>query len=387
VDGVLVRVLLYAIIQGITTGFPICTEDEEQEAIMPLDRKDIYDVFMKTRPLYIYDEFVPLWYMVRGVQRYMQEKQTKNVKLPDRIHVRPFMLAQISSLLKLGDSILIPYYTNDPFEVRLCIAESLGRIALQYIPEKLGQPSDFDDSCVLFFAQKMLEMNVQMINGAILRKFPVPVNDIPDEIVSRRGKFDISEEREKDVEERIGEIFPKYHEIDMGHGVLCCEVDIITEYIGRNLIKIFGEQVQEYRIVVQHSSYINDGTYSKFIYPHIARTIWHITPENAEIDLHEFYSKHDGSRITPISLIRLVIAHELGHAVLHQGKSYDDSDPIEERGASYFARLLLRRREWLYNGCKGGKNYEDACKQWDNLLRHIHRHDDKELIDWVLADD
>jgi hypothetical protein len=349
-------------------------------------RKAIAAIFTETRPLHIHDESVPLWYMVRAVQRYMQRKQTEDVKLPNRIHVKPYMLATIRSLLIVDDAILIPYYTKDPFEVRLCIAKALGEIALQYIPEKLGE-QPFSESCVLFFAQKMLEMNVQMRNGAILRKFPVPSKSIPKEIASRRGNYDISEQKQGDVEARIKDIFPKYSEIEKGHGVLCCEVDIITEHIGRNLIQILGKQVQKYSIGVRPSPYIDNGTYSRFINPALARTVWHISPENAEKDLAEFHSNYKARKITPISLIRLAIAHELGHAVLHQSKSYDDNDPIAEREASYFARLLLRRREWLYNGRKGGKDYEDACDQWDNLFRHIHRHDKKELIDWVLADD
>jgi hypothetical protein len=282
---------------------------------------------------------------------------------------------------------IIQYYKKESsFRVGLLIAECLGNIVLQYIPEKLGKPT-FSDSCVLYFAQEMLKMNTQMGNGAILRKFPEHVYEIPNEIVSSRGKYDISRQEKTDVEAKIQNIFPKYPNMEWGYGVLSSELDIMEEYIEKNSSQILGKQVQTYRIEFRPTDLLRNGSYAQTLFFTEAASIWHINPDNAKFDLSAFYKEYGHGGITPISLIRLAIAHELGHAILHQKDSVDGRHPYAEREASYFARLLLRRRELLHNNGNVNKKYKDACKQWDNLFRHVHRHDDKELINWVLADD
>lgn len=348
---------------------------------MSLERKDIYDEFMKTRPSHRYDESVPLWLMVRAAQRYLIETQTADNKLPNKILARPCEFPTSQPLLRTRNEIIILYHVADPFEARLIIAECLGSVVLQYVPKKLNQPV-FNEDSVLYFAQKLLELNEKMKNGAILRKFPVPAEDILATIQSLRWIYNIAEEQKTYIDNVLTLMFPKYPNINKGYGVLACELDIITDYISKNSLLLWGRETNKFHIDAHSSNAIKNGSYSKIQYYDNASNIWHISPDNAAIELEG--TQNEGY---DISIIRLAIAHDLGHAALPQNKSNDRADIIVEREASYFARLMLRRREWLYSGCQGGEEYNKACEKWDNLLRYIHRHDDNDLIEWVLTDD
>ena len=345
-----------------------------------LSKGQIRALFEKTRP-HPHNEFVYLWHMVRAVQNCLVDlhKKKPNLEFPTKIRVKPCDVP-MPPLVKVQDSIVIFHPKENTFQAKLVIAESLGEIVMQYIPTKLGN-SPSDSNMVLYFAELILKLNINMENGAILRKHPYPPDAVRDVIMNLRPQYcpkNITKKDKVNAEDTLKKFFKGYPVVKECQGVLSCEVDLIREFLAIGL--------PNYRIEIAQSESLSvgpkEGTYSHISFFDNGCEIWHITLENLQTSLRGSPNEDCG-----VSIIRLAIAHELAHALLYETLNRKKDDDYVEREAAFLARVILERRELLYNGGKRDKNYHDACEKWAVLFRHVHKNESDEFIKWVLKDE
>jgi hypothetical protein len=249
---------------------------------------------------------------------------------------------------------------------------------------------------VLYFTQLLLELYATTENGSLLRHTYVLSKDhVESEIEKVRSYYKpsaLSENSKEKMKALLVDIFPDYPEVSVT--ALGCEKKIISDYVERMKYLPSGIEKKGFKILVGRG----DGGYAK---PYGALDCFN--GERVGVGCFIVHSREDNLRAFlpgdgidekyALSIIRLIVAHEIGHIVCHY--KYGNADnhyinkrnrtPEMEREAAYFARLLLEHREFLYYG-KNDITFTNACEEWENLFRYVHgTHGkrNKEWLDWV----
>jgi Zn-dependent peptidase ImmA (M78 family) len=299
-----------------------------------------------------------------------------------------------------GNESFIYYNTHSFFEKRLAIAEALGLFVLRYMPLmyriKCGfNPSESQNECI-YFAQRLLEIYASLNNGSILRNGITPnAVEVYSEIkrLNLRPNYiekPLSEERKKHINNIIDKIFIDNPVAEISP--LSCEKQIIKDYITRKE-RLTSEKKERYNVEIEPAlGFYNPrgriyGSYNKETFD-AGCYILH-TPVGYLKTIQNIKEKAQ-------SVARLLVAHEIGHAICHYKYgdvfSYTDEKLREselEREASYYAFLLLKHREFLYHG-RDDEKYKIACEEWESLFRLVYNNhivSGKKWVESVLNDD
>ncbi|MDR2568874.1 MAG: ImmA/IrrE family metallo-endopeptidase [Oscillospiraceae bacterium] len=365
-----------------------------------MTKYEIKQLFRKTRPAYLIlgddftlDQLDPyvnielahLSYIRNKIQEYTHTK-IKVIPCINTINGLP------SYVQKVNDDLALFFVkSEDRFDERLAIAESLASIVFDFVPINISNILREDDNAVIFFAQKLLELYAKMDNGAILRqKYTLPVEKVEERIMTRRQNYDsnsLSEEQKNSIKAILCNIFNGYPNINNDDAVLNCEIKTITDYIQRKWRKALNDKSIELNIRVNNKGHGFTSPGGKLFCSKNFCDILHVSFSELENILNNTHRKDDALKI-----LRLIIAHEFGHIVCHYKYMvfgfFPDEDthtPEIEREATYFARLLLERREFLYNRKKDA-DYDDACMEWKKLIRFVYKDKGDDWLDWVLID-
>jgi len=268
------------------------------------------------------------------------------------------------------------------FEERLSVAEHLARFVLHYKEKSDGKFYTSNVDAVTYLMRKFLEFYSDMPNGAYLReKYALRKEEILPEMQKFNYSYDLNKINLKALDDLVNFIF---HKDKQGNKNLQCEIHPVCKYITK---KYMGSGSQ---FIINVSSFI----IAPYFEPS-AKTI--PFPGQIGVDiLHtslkdiEEYCKCKKPNLCgkELSIIRFLIAHELGHIACRWGQTKDERPNTAEREATYFARRLLEERELAYNNNKENDDYKKACKYWENIIRELYAEEEngKDLLDWVFYD-
>jgi hypothetical protein len=259
---------------------------------------------------------------------------------------------------------------DDKFIERLNFAQAIAYVVLYLVPKYCGQEV-YDNRCeLLYFAQKVLRLYTKMDNGAILRydKGLTMVEAI-DEIVPRIEQLYptvapclIDDSQKIKIDKIFDIIFPDGVRDIV---VFRCERRVLQEYICE------CNDNDDIRLGVKTSPYVdgNEGFLTNLIKENNDLIIRY--PSDTEIqkvgewkEIKDFKSK---------CMLSLIMSHEMAHSAmhLHMTKAQRDESCAEQQ-AAYWSRLLVERRELLYNGGIEDDNFKEACKIWERYIRMLY---------------
>jgi hypothetical protein len=339
-----------------------------------------------------------LTFFIHHINAYIK-KETKKVKFTIHTERRerifrshPFSL----DAKRNGDSATIYYESGNKYEEQVTTAVALAVLLFVYLPQELNKTVSSDvGQRVLYCAQQLLEYNSKLENGAFLRHMYV----LPSEkVLDMLHKFypdyrheAVTDEIKNETKNLFNNIFVdgfddfpilrreinavstfvknKFHfEISAGVRGNNAVVFPINVIIGDNgfdkpwgRTNTFNSSRYGMGCNILHKS---KGEYEKYLPGEIL--------EKKEHKVEKKYAK---------SLVRLNIAHELGHVVCHykygDSKSYErdkkERNAKMELEAACFAKHLLQHREYLYCGSNENcKEFEKACDDWGELFYYVH---------------
>lgn len=284
---------------------------------------------------------------------------------------------------------------GDSCKERISIAEALGLIVLSFIPEQLhkdtllfegGYPS------IAFFAQKLLELSTKTDHGSFLRKqYTLSIDAIVRKICDFHGRDYVgllTDDQRSLIDAKFNEIFDFSPTRNVVNGMLKSDIKLITQYIQRK--EPYSVDGTQKKLAISISANKETVSLAGMLYCYESGcNIWYPNIEKIrDIRVH-----NREPEINALSTIRFIVAHELGHIVCHRIPGFigfidgpKSSTSVEEREATYFARLLLEHREFLYNNMRADEEYDKACLEIRHLIRQLYHGYGEEWLNWVLTD-
>ncbi len=285
------------------------------------------------------------------------------------------------------------------FTKRKKIAISLSSIILDCIPKTCHESTSvlIKDDMIYYLANKIL-IHYSHSSGSILRcKYAGSTEQI--ELLEEENKLlsDLLTYKER---EHTGKIFDE---------VFNC-IPISTrdprEWLLRNEKKLIIDDINRYReskykLMTYESFDTNkrgkDEAIGKLNIRDNYKQIYIQYPH--EDDINTKRRQRSGATFDdPLLVIRMIMAHELGHLVLHtkipSGSDdnekviiHDHNSELQDREATYYARLVLEHREFLYNDMQDDDDYKEACEAIHNYIRMYFSKKEKTWLEWVLSDE
>jgi hypothetical protein len=286
---------------------------------------------------------------------------------------------------KVREGLNVFYSSIDRYKRQISISAALAAIALYWDNQDTSSgswtPEKENDEDCFYLMSSLLKLHADMDNGAVLRKeYVIPSDKVDDEIKKVYENYDSSAE------------VPRKNEIDLlikwlkkkPVPALNCEKKPTAKYIIDNLRNNLDYQEPGFeglKILIapwdNPSKDLPKGIgrmhYQKMIY-----TINHMPKE-----VLEFILSRENELVADDAqnIIRLIVAHEIGHLTLHfkwrENYSHGNngkikSTPEEERDAFYYALLLLKHREMLYCAHHNCGEYTTAKNKWKKLITYVY---------------
>lgn len=368
-----------------------------------MTKEEIRGVFEDTRPNLKmdpkrYQEYGYMEYSRSVIETYLR----KTLKMPElRIvikHSLDIVNRQTFSVLWSSEArclqIFFKSQENARFKERTAIAEALSLIAMDFVRHLTNRKTlsfDVNLPAIHYFAQNMLEFCANGNYGSVLRKkYTCHANDVVNEISNLRSDSSsqsLSDLQRAEIKELFeGTVFSAENRT-VADGMLSNDIKLITKYIQdreplrngiRNSLAITTQSVNGVNRLV--GKLFCHETGCDIQYPAVE-------------DIRAARERKHEVAIDEIAATRIIVAHELGHVVCHRTPGFlgpigspTPSTSEVEREATYFARLLLEHREFLYNNTVDDKEYREACAVISELIRRIYYGYGEEWLSWVLND-
>jgi len=229
-----------------------------------------------------------------------------------------------------------------------------------------------------------------MKNGAILRssltRTPENVVAGVEELRNPYKSNVLSTDCTERLEREISKIFSDYPNVDLTTCTLDCEIKLLTKYISN--IRAMDKRIESanFSITTRSEDQFEFSRIMGFVYPYdngssgAGCDIMHISMKSLDK-----YLANTAMAGKSLEILRLVLAHDISHIIIHCNYKSPTSDVFEkgsqalEAEATYCSWLLLKHREFLYHNTND-KIYTDACKNLDKMFRFVYK---KYGISWL----
>ncbi|MDR2600650.1 MAG: hypothetical protein LBC73_10315 [Oscillospiraceae bacterium] len=333
--------------------------------------KSIRDIFDEI--FYYPDQItMPLAYIRRKVIEYVYKSLPKKefvVKFESSISMIPEGKSFTGDYSTSKKELRLYYRTEDveyKFKERMNFAEAIAFLVLRVVPYQLGERKydELNSDDLFYFASKLLRYYASMNNGAILRgNYGLgSEEEVKTNIIKYYGEINEPSDNKEIIDNVFDELFEDDDNAYEENRCFRCETRIIKDYLS-----VVDLHKREAKIHIKET----DG----YAHPkgdlHCAKdssryVIWHTDEATlSNIRVKNWY----GEDISPINAISIIIAHELGHLVLHRRLSKEKRAQGNcEIEAFKWARYMLEAREYRYNEGHIDSKYTKACKKWKEYI-------------------
>ncbi len=312
---------------------------------------------------------------------------------------------------------------DEPWGERISVAQAVGELVLKIIPDLLGKPSplnlpssttpNYRKVATAFFVEQFLLLLAKHKLASVLPYGPKKARELSyvlteDEIIKNiktrypcyeKGYPSLGNAHKNALEQLLNNYFQEIPKNNPAEAMLNSDTRLIQAYIRykADVMGVRNHGDMGIEMIVNPQNLGIKATRNQFLDKPHGRLKYSMNKNLPGCYIHYpplYTIRYTMKNLNNWLIMRLIVAHELGHAACHviPGVYFDSTNPstatpIFEQEATYFARLLLERRELLYNNMdETAESYINECKNIKLHIRGLYSHYGEGWLDWVLAD-